>query len=151
MSDKERCKSVSEVVSDMRSLGDKLVEGDPDFLRKHLNFGFFQDEGGRIICTDHSMLYMCGRLTHKRKFRGRRSGEEVTMKGPYEKVMREFKRRARRDAMMIGCPHRHDKCVFWNDVFQVCSAPDDTARFKRRTPCAVASDELVSQLESKEK
>jgi len=32
MSDKERCKSVSEVVSDMRSLGDKLVEGGRDAM-----------------------------------------------------------------------------------------------------------------------
>lgn len=117
-----------------------VVDGDPQFLRKHLNLGFWQDESGRIICTDPGMLYLCGRLIRKRRFFGRRSSMEVSMTEPYVKALKKL----RRDRLRSGCPHDHGKCIFWNGIFQVCSAKDDAAREKRGTPCYVA------QLKSKE-
>ena len=115
-----------------------VVEGDPDFLKKHLNFGFLQDERGRIICTDYSLLYLCGRRIRKRRFKGRRSSEEVDAMQPFQNAMKCLKRNIRKQHVFFGlCPADKSKCRFWNDVFQVCSiARNDEAKIKENTPCS---------------
>ena len=121
-------------------IGDNMwvVEGDPDFLRHHLNHGFLEDESGRIICIDPSMLYMCGRLIHKRRFFGRRSNEEVTIAKAWENTVKSLDRCIAKQP--TDCPRDKSKCRFWNDVFDVCSiAGNRQAMATENTPCIKTS------------
>ncbi len=115
-----------------------VVEGDPDFLKKHLNFGFIQDERGRIICIDYSLLYLCGRRIRKRRFKGRRSSEEVDARQPFQNVMKCLKRNCREQGVFLSlCPMNKAKCRFWNDNFYVCSiARKNEIKVKENTPCS---------------
>lgn len=110
--------------------GTIIVTGLDDLVHSNITFKMstVRRDDGKLVLIDYQALYLCGKRVRRPSSR-RPPRYKPAIQHVCEDIIDSF---VTRDVVPDNCPMEKSKCVFWNDVFLVCSA-NECVKNKEKT------------------